>query len=56
MPTQNKFTVLVINSGSSSVKFTLLRIEDEKVLATGSMERIGLEGTQIVYVSCHGKT
>jgi len=55
MPTQNKFAVLVINSGSSSVKFTLLRIGDEEVLAKGVLERIGLEGTQISYASCHGK-
>jgi acetate kinase len=55
MPTQNKFAVLVINSGSSSVKFTLLRIEDEKILARGGVERIGLEGTQITYTACHGK-
>ena len=55
MPTQNKFAVLVINSGSSSVKFTLLRIEDEKVLAKGIVERIGLEGTQMAYDPCHGK-
>ena len=55
MPTQNKFAVLVINSGSSSVKFTLFGIKDEKVLAKGIVERICLEGTQIAYTSCHGK-
>jgi acetate kinase len=55
MPTQNKFAVLVINSGSSSVKFTLFSIKDEKVLAKGIVERIGLEGTQIAYTSYHGK-
>ena len=55
MPTQNKFAVLVINSGSSSVKFTLFGIKDEKVLAKGIVERICLEGTQIAYTSYHGK-
>ena len=55
MPTQNKFAVLVINSGSSSVKFTLFSIKDEKVLAKGIVERIGLEGTQIAYTPYHGK-
>jgi len=55
MPTQNKFAVLVINSGSSSVKFTLFDIKDEKVLAKGIVERICLEGTQIAYTSYHGK-
>ena len=50
-----KKAVLVINSGSSSVKFTLLKIEDEKVLAKGIVERIGFEGTHIAYASWHGK-
>ncbi len=50
-----KKAVLVINSGSSSVKFTLLRIMDEKILAKGVVERIGLERTQISYASRQGK-
>ncbi len=33
--------ILVINSGSSSIKFQLLNMEDESVLATGLIERIG---------------
>ena len=33
--------VLVINSGSSSIKFQLLQMEDESVLASGLVERIG---------------
>lgn len=33
--------VLVINSGSSSIKFQLLNMEDESVLANGLVERIG---------------
>ena len=55
MPTPDQPAVLVINSGSSSVKFTLFRIEDEKVLATGIVERIGLDGTQIIYVNGSGE-
>jgi acetate kinase len=41
--------VLVINAGSSSVKFTLYDIEkdERKVLATGLIERIGIEGTSM---------
>lgn len=35
--------VLVINSGSSSIKFQLLDMKDESVLATGLVERIGEE-------------
>jgi acetate kinase len=33
--------VLVINSGSSSIKFQLLDMQDESVLASGLVERIG---------------
>lgn len=33
--------ILVINSGSSSIKFQLLEMEGEIVLATGLVERIG---------------
>ncbi|MCP4341923.1 MAG: acetate kinase [Desulfobulbaceae bacterium] len=37
--------ILVINSGSSSIKFQLLDMADETVLATGLVERIGeIEG------------
>ncbi|MFT5727219.1 MAG: acetate kinase [Desulforhopalus sp.] len=35
--------ILVINSGSSSIKFQLLQMENESVLATGLVERIGEE-------------
>lgn len=35
--------ILVINSGSSSIKFQLLDMKDESVLATGLVERIGEE-------------
>ena len=33
--------ILVINSGSSSIKFQLLDMNDESILATGLVERIG---------------
>ena len=36
-----KMKILVINSGSSSIKFQLLQMEDESVLASGLVERIG---------------
>lgn len=35
--------VLVINSGSSSIKFQLIRMEDRARLCAGLLERIGLE-------------
>ena len=41
--------VLVINSGSSSVKYQLLNMENENVLAKGLVERIGIDGSRIVH-------
>ncbi|CDF57909.1 acetate/propionate family kinase [Thermobrachium celere] len=39
--------VLVINCGSSSLKYQLINMENEKVMAKGLVERIGLEGSQL---------
>ena len=36
--------VLVINCGSSSLKFQLINAESEEVLAKGICERIGIDG------------
>ena len=41
--------VLVINSGSSSIKYQLLNMENENVLAKGLVERIGIDGSRIVH-------
>jgi acetate kinase len=41
--------VLVINAGSSSLKFQLYNMEDESVLAKGRVERIGMESAIITY-------
>ena len=41
--------VLVINCGSSSLKFQLIDSESEKCLAKGLCERIGIEGSMITY-------
>ena len=41
--------ILVINCGSSSLKFQLINSDTEAVLAKGLCERIGIEGSRIVY-------
>ena len=41
---KKKMNVLVINCGSSSLKFQLINAETEKVLAKGLCERIGIDG------------
>lgn len=46
--------VLVLNCGSSSLKYQLLNMEDESVLAIGLCERIGIEGS-IIKQSAKGK-
>lgn len=47
--------ILVINSGSSSLKFQLFEMPQEKVLAHGLVERIGLEVSAIHYKTEKGK-
>ena len=37
--------ILVVNAGSSSLKYQLIDMETEKVLAKGGCERIGIEGS-----------
>lgn len=41
--------ILVINCGSSSLKFQLIDSNTEEVLAKGLCERIGIDGSQLVY-------
>lgn len=41
--------ILVINCGSSSLKFQLIDSETEQVAAKGLCERIGIEGSRLVY-------
>lgn len=41
--------VLVVNCGSSSLKYQLIDSASEKVLAKGLCERIGIEGSRLVY-------
>ncbi len=47
--------ILVINSGSSSLKYQLIDMETESVLAKGNCERIGIENSNFIY-KAHGKT
>jgi len=47
--------ILVINCGSSSLKFQLIDSETEKCIAKGLCERIGIEGSQITYTKTGGE-
>ena len=48
--------VLVVNAGSSSLKFTVYRMAREEVLAKGMVERIGLPGPALRYSRQDGRT
>ncbi|OIQ58379.1 acetate kinase [Moorella thermoacetica] len=41
--------ILVLNCGSSSVKYQLFDMEDESVLAKGLVERIGIDGSVLTH-------
>lgn len=48
--------ILVVNAGSSSLKYQLFDMSDESVLAKGTVERIGMEGSQITHKGKEGKS
>ena len=37
--------ILVLNSGSSSIKYQLFNMKEEKVLTKGVVERIGIDNS-----------
>lgn len=41
--------ILVINSGSSSIKYQLFMMPDQQVICSGIVERIGLENSKVQY-------
>ena len=41
--------ILIINAGSSSLKYQLIDMTDESVLAKGIVERIGNEGSNLAH-------
>lgn len=47
--------ILVINCGSSSLKFQLINAENEKLVAKGLCERIGIDGSRISYTPDGGE-
>lgn len=47
--------ILVINCGSSSLKFQLIDAETEVLIAKGLCERIGIDGSQLVYQPAGGE-
>ena len=42
--------ILVVNCGSSSLKYQLIEMENKEVLASGKCDRIGMEGMEMPFV------
>ena len=47
--------ILVINAGSSSLKYQLIDMETEQVMAKGLCERIGIEGSKLNHTPAGGE-
>ncbi|MBQ9956361.1 MAG: acetate kinase, partial [Ruminococcus sp.] len=47
--------ILVVNAGSSSLKYQLINMEDESVIAKGNCDRIGIDG-HISHKTFDGRT
>ena len=47
--------ILVINAGSSSLKYQLIDMEEKKVLAKGLCERIGIDGSRLNHTPAGGE-
>jgi acetate kinase len=56
LKTDEPMKLLVVNCGSSSLKFNLFDTADETKNARGAVEKIGEEGTSLVYRSSKGET
>ena len=41
--------IFVVNCGSSSIKYQLINMEDESVIAKGLVERIGIDGSVLTH-------
>lgn len=47
--------IVIINSGSSSIKYQLLDMPSGEVICSGMIDRIGLEGSNLTYVTSSTK-
>ncbi|MBE0392272.1 acetate kinase [Flavobacterium sp. 7E] len=47
--------IVIINSGSSSIKYQLINMPTQEVLCSGMIDRIGLESSNLTYVTSTSK-
>ena len=43
--------IVIINSGSSSIKYQLINMPANEVICSGMIDRIGLETSNLTYVT-----
>ena len=48
--------ILVVNAGSSSLKYQLIDMDTESVIAKGGCERIGIRGSKLSHKTSRGET
>lgn len=48
--------ILVVNCGSSSIKYKLFEMESQKVIAQGGIEKIGMKGSFLKFKTPEGQT
>ena len=48
--------ILVVNAGSSSLKYQLIDMDTEEVIAKGGCERIGIRGSALKHKTAKGET
>lgn len=48
--------ILVVNAGSSSLKYQVIQMDNQSVLAKGLVERIGIEGSKLTQTANEKKT
>ncbi len=46
--------ILVLNSGSSSLKYKLINMKNEKVLCKGAVEKIGADNSEFFHQTSKG--
>ena len=47
--------ILVLNCGSSSIKYKLIDMDSQNVMAQGGVEKVGLDGAFLKYTKPNGE-
>ena len=55
MKIDNYMKILVLNCGSSSIKYALYNMDDKSVMTSGGAERVGLDGAFVKVKLANGE-